>query len=58
MYQLGQCGLDDVLRGLDRALALDFERIKINAMQKVWKDMIKEDQKWQKELKKELAKKK
>lgn len=38
--------------------AVKLRKQKEKEMQKAWKDMIRQDQKWQKELKKELSKKK
>lgn len=37
--------------------AVDLRRSKEKNLQKSWKDMLKEDQKWQKEIKKKIAKK-
>ena len=39
-------------------LAVDLRRQKEKLLQKKWKDMLKEDAKWQKEMKKKLAKQK
>lgn len=41
-----------------RKQAVALRKVKEKEMQKRWKEMIKEDQKWQKQMKKDLAKKK